>query len=61
MLSKIFQLKFVDVTTVGNIVQTKIAQIRMMFIFDICYLNIDVFNLSIGIMFYPTTVLTVNT
>ena len=46
MLSKIFQLKFVDVTIVGSIVRTKVAQIRMMFIVDSCDLNVDVFNES---------------
>ena len=48
MLSKVFQLKFVDVTTVGSIVRTEVAQIRMMFIVDSCDLNADVFNDSIG-------------
>jgi len=46
MLSKIFQLKFVDVTIVGSIVCIEIAQIHMMFIVDSCDLNIDVFNES---------------
>ena len=44
MLPKVFQLKFVDVTTVGSIVYTEVAQIRMMFIVDFCDLNVDVFN-----------------
>ena len=44
MLSKVFQLKFVDITTVGSIVRTEVAQIRMMFIVDSCDLNVDVFN-----------------
>ena len=48
MLSKVFQLKFVDVTTVGNIVRTEVAQIRMMFIVDSYDLNVDVFNDSTG-------------
>ena len=46
MLSKIFQLKFVDVTIVGSIVRTEVAQIRMMFIVDSCDLNVDIFNES---------------
>ena len=46
MLSKVFQLKFVDVITVGNIVPTEVAQICMMFIVDYCNLNADVFNES---------------
>ena len=48
MLSNVFQLKFVDITIVGSIVLTKVAQIRMMFIVDSCFLNDDVFNESIG-------------
>ena len=48
MLSKVFQLKFVDVTVVGSIVRTKVAQIRMMFILNSCDLNVDVFNESTG-------------
>jgi hypothetical protein len=47
MLSKVFQLKFVDVTTMGSIVRTEVAQICiMMFIVDSCDLNVDVFNES---------------
>ena len=48
MLSKVLQLKFVDVTTVGSIVSIKVAQIRMIFIVDFCDLNVDVFNESTG-------------
>jgi hypothetical protein len=44
MLSKIFQLKFVDDKTVGNIGRIEVAQIRMMFIVNSCDLNADVFN-----------------
>jgi hypothetical protein len=53
MLSKVFQLKFVDVTTVGSIVRTEVAQICMMFIVDSCDLNADVFNDSIGYHVLP--------
>ena len=53
ILSKVFQLKFVDVTTVGNIVRTEVAQIRMMFIVDSCDLNVDVFNDSTGYHVLP--------
>ena len=53
MLSKVFQLKFVDVTTVGSIVRTEVAQIRMMFIVDSCDLNVDVFNESTGYHVLP--------
>ena len=47
-MSKVFQLKFVDVTTVENILRTEVAQIRMMFIVDSCDLNADVFDESTG-------------
>lgn len=48
MLSNVSQLKFVDVITMENIVCTKMAQIRMMFVVDSCDLNIDVFHESIS-------------
>ena len=48
MLSKIFQMKFVDVITVGSIMRTEVAQICMMFIVDSYDLNADVFNEFIG-------------
>ena len=48
MLSKVFQLKFVNITTVGSIVRTEVVQIRIMFIVDSCDLNADVFNESTG-------------
>jgi len=44
LLSKVFQNKFVDVTTVGSIVRTKIAQIRMLFIVEPIDLNAFTFN-----------------
>ena len=53
MLSKVFQLKFVDVTIVENIVRTEVPQIRMMFIVDSCDLNVDVFNDSTGYHVLP--------
>ena len=42
MLLKVFQLKFVDVTIVNNIVHIQITQICMIFIVDSCDLNVDV-------------------
>ena len=48
MLSRALQLKFVDVSIVGSIVRVEVARIRMMFIVDVCDLNVDVFNDSIG-------------
>ena len=44
MLPKVFQLKFVDITTVDSIVRTEVVQICMMFIVNSCNLNADVFN-----------------
>ena len=48
MLSKVFQLKFVDIITVESIVRTEVAQICMMFIVDYCDLNVGIFNESTG-------------
>jgi len=61
MLSKIFQLKFVDVTTVGSIICSEIAQICMMFIIDSCDLNVDVLNESIGYHVLPNYIPQVDT
>jgi hypothetical protein len=47
-LSKIFQFKFVDVSSIGQIVKTEIASIRMCFLLDNCDLNQDTFNESSG-------------
>lgn len=44
MLSKVFQLNFVDVITVGSIIHDEVAQIRIMFIVEFCDLNVNVFN-----------------
>ena len=44
MLSRIFQHKFVDVTTVGSVVKTDITQIRMLFIEETQDLNVTPFN-----------------
>ena len=53
MLSNVFQLKYVDVTTMGSIVFIEIAQICMMLIVDFCDLNVDVLNESIGYHILP--------
>ena len=45
-LSKIFQNKLVDISSIGSIVKTKIASIRMYFLIDSCDLNQDTFNPS---------------
>jgi len=38
-LSKIFQSKFVDISSIGSIVKTKIISIRLYFLVDSCDLN----------------------
>ena len=38
MLSRLFQNKFVDITTIGSVVKTDIAQIRMLFIDKLVFL-----------------------
>ena len=48
LLLKVFQSKFVDVTTIGSIVRTKIAQIRMFFIVKPTDLNATTYNEDIG-------------
>jgi hypothetical protein len=53
MLSKIFQCKFVDVTTVGSIVHSEIAQIRMLFIVETTDLNAQTFNEESGYHVLP--------
>ena len=47
-LSKIFQSKVVDISSIGSIVKTKIASIRMCFLVDSCDLNQDTFHPSTG-------------
>jgi len=44
LLSKVFQNKFVDVTTIGSIVRTEITRIRMLFIVKPTHLNATTFN-----------------
>jgi len=44
MLSKVSQNKFVDMTSIGSIIQSKIAQIHMLFIVESCNLNTATFN-----------------
>ena len=52
-LSKIFQSKVVDISSIGSIVKTKIASIRMCFLVDSCNLNQDAFNPSMGFHVIP--------
>jgi len=53
LLSKVFQNKFVDVTTIGSIVRSEIAQIKMMFIVESTDLNASTFNEDIGYHVIP--------
>jgi hypothetical protein len=52
-LSKIFQSKLVDISSIGSIVKTEMASIRMYFLVDSCDLNQDTFNSSIGFHIIP--------
>ena len=45
-LSKIFQSKLVDISSLGSIVKIEMASIRMCFFVDSCDLNQDTFNPS---------------
>ena len=47
-LSKIFQSKVVDISSIGSLVKTEITFIRMCFLVDSCDLNQDSFNPSTG-------------
>ena len=53
LFSKIFQNKFVDVTTIDSIVRTEIAQIRMFFIVEQTDLNALTFNENTGYHVIP--------
>ena len=44
MLSKLFQAKFVDISSVGSIIRTEITQIRMLFLDEQTDLNTVMFN-----------------
>ena len=44
MLSKLFQAKFVDISSVGSVIKTKITQIRMLFMDEQIDLNAVMFN-----------------
>jgi len=52
-LSRIFQSKLVDISTIGSIVKIEIVSIRMYFLLDSCNLNKDTFNPSIGFHIFP--------
>ena len=44
MLSKLFQAKFVDISSVGSVIKTKITQFRMLFVDEQIDLNAVMFN-----------------
>ena len=44
LLSKIFQNKFMDITTIGSIIATEIVQIRMLFIVEQNDLDASILN-----------------
>jgi hypothetical protein len=52
-LSKIFQRKLVDISSIGSIVKTEMVTIRMCFLVDSCDLNQDTFNPSTGFHIIP--------
>jgi hypothetical protein len=53
ILSKIFQSKLVDISSIGSIVKTEMASIRMCFLVDSCDLNQDTFNPCTGFHIIP--------
>ena len=57
MLSRLFQNKFVDITTIGSVIETDIVQIRMFFIEETTDLNSETFNEQTSITFYQNLVL----
>jgi len=52
-LSKIFQNKLVDISSIGSIAKTEIVTIRMCFLIDSCDLNQDTFNPTIVFHIIP--------
>lgn len=52
-LSKIFQNTFVDVSTVGSIVRSEIAQIKILFLVEVTELNSSTFNEDIRYHILP--------
>jgi hypothetical protein len=52
-LSRVFQYKFFEVSSMGQIVKTEIALIDMCFLLDNCDLNRDTFNEFSGYHIIP--------
>jgi len=44
MLFKLFQAKFVNISSIGSIIRTKITQIKMLFFDEHTDLNVVTFN-----------------
>ena len=57
MLSRLFQNKFMDITIIGSVVMTDIAQIRMLFIEETTDLNSEVLLSKPDITLYRNLVL----
>ena len=53
ILSRLFQNKFINITTIDSVVKTDIAQIRMLFIEETTDLNSETFNEQTGYHILP--------
>ena len=53
ILFKVFQFKYVDVTTIGSLIRTMIESIRMLCVAKSIDLNQDTFNASVGYHVIP--------
>ena len=53
MLSRMFQYKFLDISAIGSIIATKIAQLCMLFVNKSANLNASTFNEDIGFYILP--------
>ena len=53
VLSKIFQYKYVNVTTIGSLIRTQIESICMLYVIDSTDLNQDTFNANVGYHVIP--------
>ena len=53
ILSKVFQYKYVDVTTIGSLIRIQIESIRMLYVVDSTDLNQDTFNANVDYHVIP--------
>ena len=53
VLSKVFQYKYVNVTTIGSLIKTQIESIRMLYVVDSTHLNKDTSNIDVGYHIIP--------